>query len=166
MSLLHDACRWLHETPAATAIRESEVAFPVLQVIHVLGLVLMVGTVFIVDLRLLGLLFRSQPVLAFARQLLKLTWSGFWLLAASGSLLFAAQAGTIYTNTFLRLKFLLLILAGLNVIVFNRTTYRQIEVWGLVANPPQGAKVAAALSLLSWGAILSVSHFSPYFATR
>jgi hypothetical protein len=166
MSLLAEFSRWLQATEWATSIRESENVFSLLLVIHVLGLALLVGTVFVVDLRLLGWRFRSEPVLPFTRSLLRITWAGFWVLAVSGLPLLAAQAANLYGNPFLRAKFLLLIVVGLNALVFERIVSRGIEVWGLAESPPRSAKVVATISLVSWVALVGVGRLIPYFDSK
>lgn len=163
MSRFADFFQWLHATPWATSIRESENLFSLLLVAHVLGLVLLVGTVFVVDLRLLDWRFRTEPVLPFTRSLLKITWVGFGVLAVSGALLLLAQIGKLYTNPFLRAKFILLALVGLNALVFDRVVSRRIEEWGRSDSLPRGAKLVGAFSLVSWVALVGVSRFIPYF---
>jgi hypothetical protein len=158
-------CSWLYHIPVITRLHESEVVFPIIQVVHVLGLVLMVGTVVLVDLRLLGVLFPRQPAQDICGPLLKVSWTGFTVLCLSGVLLFSAQAEPMYGNTFFRLKFLLLAISGLNVAVFHSTTYRRVAEWGPTGATPLHAKAAAALSLLVWAGVMSASHFIPYFGS-
>lgn len=159
-------CSWLYHQPGLTALRESQFAYPAVQVVHVLGLVLMIGPVVLVDLRLLNLLFKREPAHVILGQLLPLSWIGFAILLISGPLLFAAQAEKVYANPFLQLKFLLLIVAGLNVAVFHRTTYTRVSVWGESGATPGRAKLAAVLSLALWVGVLSASHYIPYYEPR
>jgi hypothetical protein len=164
MPLFHDFAVLIAETGPATAMRESEVIFPVVQTFHIMGLGLIVGTVAIVDFRLLGLILRDRSAAALARQLLPLSWAGFAVMAISGGLLFAAQAERIWSNLFMQAKLLLLLLAGLNMLVFHLTTYRRIEQWGAPgAAIPLSAKGAAALSLLLWTTIVIAGRLIAYF---
>ena len=112
MSLLQ-VCQWLNDTQLATAIRESDVVFPVIETVHVLGIALLAGTVAIVDLRLLGLILKKERVSQVAGQILPLTWVGFAAMFGSGALLFLAEAAKSYYNPAFRFKMLLLIVAGL-----------------------------------------------------
>src|ERR1017187_7019704 len=120
MSLLQ-VCQWLNDTRIATSIRESDVVFPVLETIHVLAITLLAGTVAIVDLRLLGLILRRERVSQIDRQILPLTWVGFAAILGSGVLLFLAEAAKSYANPAFRFKMLLLLIAGLNPLVFHST---------------------------------------------
>ena len=161
MSTPAEFSQWLHTTAWATALRESEVVFPLLLVAHVLGLVGLVGSIFIVDLRLLGWRFRSVPALPFVRSLLRVTWVGFWVLAVSGVPLLAAQAGKLYGNPYLRAKLVLLVVVGVNAFVFHRVVSARIESWSEPAATPRPAKVVATVSLLSWTLLVFVSRFIP-----
>lgn len=118
MTLL-DVCRWLNDSQVGTAMRESEVIFPAIETVHVLAIALLVGTVSILDLRLLGFVFRRQPVSQIASQLLRWTWIGFAVMSVSGFLLFWAEALKCYGNDAFRLKLILLGLAGLNPLIFH-----------------------------------------------
>jgi hypothetical protein len=157
-SIIHHIYAW----PLSTAVRESEIAFPVIQTFHVIGIALMAGTIAIVDLRLVGVLFRRLPAIDIARPLLPVTWLGFAVMVISGSLLFAAQSEKIYENFYLRIKLLLLIVAGLNVILFHATTYRAIAQWGPEATPAS-AKFAGLASLLLWSAVIVTGRFIAYY---
>lgn len=162
MSLLGSVISEIYNWPLATSIRESETAFPVIQTVHVIGIALMAGTIAIVDLRLIGALFRKLPAVTIARPLLPLTWIGFGLVFISGALLFMAQAEKIYGNTFLRIKLALLVIAGLNVILFHATTYKAIESWA-EGPTPAAARVAGLASLLLWASVIITGRFIAYF---
>ena len=71
--------RAVHEWPLSAAVRESEWIFPILQTLHIFGLVLLVGVIAIVDLRLLGVVLREQAPERFARAVLPITHAGFGL---------------------------------------------------------------------------------------
>jgi hypothetical protein len=163
MSLLFDLCQRLYDTPLATSIRESEIAFPAIETIHVLGLALMTGTIAIVDLRLLGWVFHDEPVSDLADQLLPATWVGFAVMAASGLTLFAAEAAKIYANPALCLKAILLVLAGLNMLAFHFGVYRHVADWGQEPRSPGRARAAAGLSLVLWAGVIASGRMIAYF---
>jgi hypothetical protein len=165
MSLLEQASIWIAETGPMTALRESEIVFPLVQTVHIVGLGLLAGTIAILDLRLLGLVLRDQPADRLARQLLPFTWSGFAIMAGSGSLLFAAQAEKVWSNVYLQIKLVLLLIAGLNMLAFHLTSYRRVSEWGTIgAEHPAAVKAAAAGSLLLWAGIITAGRFVAYFA--
>ena len=154
--------RAIHEWPMSTAVRESEWLFPILQTLHIFGLVLLVGVIAILDLKLLGLLLRQQPTAPLARWLLPLSRWGFAVVFASGALLLAAQSGSLYFNAFLRIKLLLLAAALLNVILFHASTFRNVAEWGAVA-VPRAATAFAGASLAFWFGVLVTGRYIAYF---
>ena len=161
MSLLWAFSHWLYETPFSTGIRESEWSFSLIETVHVLGLGLMAGTVAIVDFRLLGLVFKRQPVSRVLAQVLPLTWIGFAVMAISGLLLFAASAEKLLHWVF-GAKVALLVLAGLNPLVFHTTVYRNVEGWDQDGTVPLQARVAAVTSLLLWTGIIVLGRAVAY----
>jgi len=153
----------LYDSPVATAIRESDNLFPILQTFHILGTIALAGAIAIVDLRLLNVAFRREAPAAVAESLLPLTWIGFVIMALSGGLLFAAQSAKIYGNLFLRVKALLLVLALVNVVLFHSTTYRNVRAWGGSVAPPASARAFALLSLALWTGVIVTGRFIAYF---
>lgn len=153
----------LYETPLATAIRESDNLFPILQTFHIVGTILLAGAIAIVDLTLLRVLFRETAPETLTRSLLPITWLGFAVMLISGSLLFAAQSARIYTNTFLQLKLGLLVIALLNVALFHVTTFRHASRWSTARQAPASARAFAAVSLVSWTAVIVTGRFIAYF---
>lgn len=163
MSLISTLIHHLYAAPLPTAVRESDYAFPIIQTFHVLGLALMVGTIAIVDLRILGVILKRRPTAEIADGLLPITWIGFAVMAISGGVLFAAQSEKIYDNIFLQLKLLLLVIAGANVALFHLTTYRAIQTWSGVIAPPPAARASAAGSLLVWALVVTAGRYIAYY---
>jgi hypothetical protein len=163
MSPLLHFCQWLHDSAMGTSIRESTYAFPIIETVHVLGITLLVGTIAVVDLRLLGILFRREKVSSVVRQLLPLTWSGFVVMFASGLLLFWSEAEKAYANPVFRIKLALLLLVGLNPLIFHSTVYRSVASWDDTPVAPRQARVTAILSLTLWSATIVAGRAIAYF---
>ena len=106
-------CQWLYSSGMGTALRQSIWIFPIIETVHVLGIALLVGTVSLLDLRLLGVILKGEPVPQIARQILPLTWAGFAVMFVSGFLLFSAEAAGSYGNIAFRVKMLMIVLVGL-----------------------------------------------------
>ena len=155
---IKEACQWLQDLSFPTDVRESTWIFPTIETIHVLALVLVIGSILTVDLRLLGLANRARPVTQVTGQSLPLTWSAFGVAVISGSLLFASKAVTYYGDIPFRLKMVCLVLAGLNMLCFHGLTYRRVAQWDHAA-PPLGAKIAGAVSLLLWMVIVGAGRW-------
>jgi hypothetical protein len=161
MSLLQ-VCQWLGATRGSIALHESLYVFLVVLGVHVLTLCVFVGTAVLIDLRLLGLAMRRAPVSEVLARLLPWTGVGFLVMAASGALLFYADPVGRYQNVFFRLKMAALVLAVANAAVFHATVFRRIADWDLDPVPPAAARVAAALSLALWAALITLGRMIPY----
>lgn len=136
------------------AIAESTWAFPTIESIHVVALITVVGTIAMMDLRLLGWANMSSKVSALSDELLKWTWGAFILAAITGSLLFISKASTYMVNPYFLIKMGLLALAGLNMLFFHYVTFKTVGEWDSSPTLPGGAKLAGALSLIFWGVIV------------
>jgi hypothetical protein len=123
----------------------------------------MAGTIAIVDLRLLGLLFRERRVSALAGQVTPVTWTGFALMATSGVLLFVAQPERNAANPAFQAKLVLLLLAGLNVLVFHARVFPRAAAWDDRPRPPPAAQLCGGLSLALWGAVIVLGRIIAYF---
>jgi hypothetical protein len=163
MSIVSHVIQTLYDAPISTALRESEYAFPIIQTFHVLGLAAMAGTIALVDLNVIGVVLRRQPPARTVADILPVTWIGFLVTILSGAALFAAQSEKIVGNLFLQLKFVLLLVAGLNVVVFHVSTRRSISGWGEGVAPSLSAKLSAGLSLAVWTLIIAAGRFIAYY---
>jgi hypothetical protein len=83
-------------------------------------------------------------------------------MVLSGSLLLFAIPLRTYQNIFFRTKMLMLALAGLNVWIFNSRVYRRVESWDLASAPPRGARIAGALSIVLWIAVIVSGRMIAY----
>ena len=145
---------WLEATRASEFIRESEWAFPAIESVHVIALTLVIGTIAVVDLRLLEMASNNRAYAELAREVLPWTWGAFVLAAMSGTLLFISQPLAYFSNWAFRTKFVVLFLAGLNMLVFQLITGRNVSHWNRDAAVPRAAKIAATLSLVFWIAVV------------
>ncbi len=145
---------WLEHTALAVSIAESDWAFAVIETVHVIALALLIGTICVVDLRLLGLASVKQAYRALSREVLPWTWAAFGFSLITGSLMFITQATEYFANTAFRIKLFLLALAGLNVLIFETVAARDAARWDGDVPVPWRGKLAAALSLTLWIAIV------------
>lgn len=152
-------CRWLEHTSVGAAVRESLWLFPAIETLHLLGMAALVGTVVVFDLRLLGWTLRRERVSTLAGQLLPWTWVGFAAQVVTGALLFMSEAVKVYTNPAFKVKMLLLVLAGVQALVFHRTVYRGVATWDESGVLPLGARVSGFVSILLWVGIVAAGRF-------
>jgi hypothetical protein len=129
---------------------------------HLLTLMLFVGTILVVDLRLLGVVFRRTRVSVITAGILPLTVFGFGFMLLTGLALMFAKPLFYYHNIWFRLKMLLLILAMINIWVFHTRIQKSQGIWDADAVPPAKVRAAAAISLLSWLALIACGRFMAY----
>jgi hypothetical protein len=152
-------CKWIEQTSVAAGVRESLWLFPAIETVHLFGIILLVGSTVALDLRLLGFALREQAVSKLASRLLPWVWIGFAVQVVTGSLLFASEATKCYGNPAFRIKMLLLVLAGVNALVFYVTPFRKVATWDNASTPPVGARLAGVLSILLWLGIVAAGRW-------
>jgi hypothetical protein len=157
--------KWLESTRLAEFIRESEWAFPTIESVHVIALALVVGTIAIVDLRLLGLASTNRSYTGLSREVLPWTWACFGLAVITGSLMFISQPVGYFGNLAFRCKIVLLCLAGINMLVFQLITGRGASEWRQEHAVPLVGKIAASLSLALWIAVVFVGRWIGFTMT-
>jgi hypothetical protein len=140
----------LEDTGFASGIRNSLYIFPLLESVHVMALSLVFGTIIVVDLRLLGVASRQRPFERLSSELLKWTWGAFALSALTGAIMFTTNARVYADNTAFRVKLVLLVLAGLNMMAFHLTAGRTVRLWDRQPSAPPLGRIAAVLSLVLW----------------
>ena len=137
-----------------TTIAESTWIFPTIETIHVIALVTVLGMIAIVDLRLIGVASRQLAVTKLSRDTLPWVWGAFVIAAMSGGLLFISKATSYVANPYFLWKMAMLALAGINMMYFNLMTSRTVDHWDLDPSVPFAAKLAGALSLIFWLAVV------------
>ncbi|MDQ8756712.1 hypothetical protein RCO27_10780 [Sphingosinicella sp. LHD-64] len=125
---------------------ESPRAYPLANLVHILGLVMLVGGIGLVDLRLAGL-FRALPPEALSRALTPVALTGLVLMIGSGTVLFAADTAVAQSPVF-RWKLLLIAAALVNAVAFRLLWRRRIGTWA--ERPPIAGRAMATLSLMLW----------------
>ena len=131
-------------------VASSSWAFPTLETIHVIAIVTVVGSIAVMDLRLLGLASQDRAVTEMSKDTLPLTWGAFAIAVLSGSLLFVGKASEYAVNPNFQWKMALIALAGANMAVFHLVAWRTVKTWDADRPAPLAAKIAGGLSLGLW----------------
>ena len=152
-------CQWLYDTPLADAIRANELLFPWFESVHVLAITMVLGSIAIVDLRLLGIASRNRPVTRLIREVLPVTWIAFAVAVLTGGTLFASNAVNYAHNLPFQMKMLLMVLAGVNMLVFHFITYRSVATWDESVPTPFAARFAGGFSITLWLAIVAFGRW-------
>lgn len=158
MDALTDAIAALQASPFGAWARGSAYAYPAANLMHLLGLVLLVGGIGLLDLRLAGA-FRSLPVAPLSRALTPLAVAGLALMIPSGLTMFAADATPLAGSTLFRWKLALIVLALANAVAFRLRWGRDIDRNGAV---PPAARILAVASLALWLTVAALGRLIAY----
>lgn len=134
---------WLQHTYVGETIRHSATLIATLEIVHLIGLTLLLGAVLMVDLSLLGWGIGQYPVARIARELNKWTLAGLAIMLASGPLILVSEAVRCFKTPAFWIKMALLAAA----VIFYFTIHRKTA---LADPPPPNAKLVASLSLALW----------------
>ena len=154
--------KWLQDTTIGSHISNSFWLFPFIECFHVFGIVVLVGATGMLDLRLLGVALKGQSVSKLNKQLLPWAWSGFAVMVITGLLMFSSEATKVYENGAFRLKMGLILLAGVNALVFQTTVYKSVDKWDVAPRPPIGARLAGVFSLVLWVGVIFAGRWIAY----
>ena len=157
--MLHDLIAFVEHGTLAELVRENDLLFPFIESVHVLAVCLVVGSIAVVDLRLLGFASVDRPVGRLMRSILPITVGAFGLAVAAGSLLFISHASKYLENRFFIAKITLIALAGVNMAVFHLIGARNLDQWENDALPPLFARVAGGLSLFLWVSVVACGRW-------
>src|SRR5688572_11219915 len=139
---------WLQSTWVGLLVAESLWGYPLLETIHSLGMAMLIGSLGLINLRVLGV--KPELPLLGMRQLVPLAWVGFTLNAISGTLLFTSDAVYFFASYTFRIKMILIVLGGLNAALLGQRVFREAAAGAVAAAPAAGTKWIAATSLVFW----------------
>ena len=145
---------WLDDTQLSHWVAETTWVYPLLETMHTIGMALLIGSLGLIDLRVLG--FKPELPLLETQRLLPLAWLGFTLNAVSGTLLFVSDSVMFYSSYTFRIKIALIILGGINAALLGRQVFQTPAAGAPPSAPTKGAKWVAGTSLVFWfGAIIA-----------
>ena len=148
------------------AMRQWLWLYPSVEIVHLLGIGLLFGSIAVFDLRLLGFS-RSISIKKLASHVLPWSVGSFMLIVPSGLLMFTAHATEFIDSEVFILKMLLIMAALLNAALFHTITFRTADVWDSEEMrklpPPPSARLAGAVSLLLWIAVIACGRLLAYF---
>jgi len=145
----------------AKAMREWLWLYPGVEIAHIVGFTILVGSVAMFDLRVLGLS-KGIPVRRLSHHLLPWSVGALALIVPTGLLMFSAHASDFLTNRAFQLKMALLVAAGLNAAYFHVGPYQSVKSWDVDAPAPLAAKLSVALSLVLWLGVISCGRLLAY----
>ena len=151
---------WLQGTPVGVMVAESLWGYPTFETMHTLGMAMLIGSLGLINLRILG--YKPELPLVGVRQLLPLAWIGFTLNAISGALLFTSDAVYFFESYTFRIKMLLIVLGGINAALLGQKVLRDATAGAPSVAPTTGAKWLAGTSLVFWFAAVCCGRLIAY----
>ena len=140
---------WVQNLELTTALRASKWFFPVIACVHLMGLALIGGSVLVVDLRLLGVGLRLQPVADVAREAQRWLRASLFVMLPTGLLLFSSKAEQCYYLPAFWIKMTSLSLA----LVFTFAVRRRVALASETRISPVWSKLVAVISLSLWSSV-------------
>jgi hypothetical protein len=139
---------WCQRTAVAAAIRNAPWPFPVIEIFHLAGMVLVFGTILVLNLRIFGLILRSEPVPQIARDLTPLMLVGVGVQLVSGSLMYLASAIKFAESSVFTAKMTLVIAAVAYHFLVHRRAALVKETRLIML------RLSAAVSMMLWGGVV------------
>lgn len=140
-------------------VRENEMAFPWIESFHVLAVAIVIGSIFVVDARLIGLRSYRQNASGVISDLLPYTWAAFVLAVLTGAMMFCSDAVRYGNSQLFQAKVASLALAGVNMGIFHATEFRRIVDWDVNLPPPAGARFAGIVSIAVWTSVVFLGRW-------
>jgi hypothetical protein len=135
---------------------------PIVQTVHILSVAAIMGSIVLIDLKVLGLALPSQSTSELVRRLMPWTWWALPSLALSGLVFVLAQPHRYALNPVFGLKFAMLVPAAILAAVFQRTIARDPVSWEAGRGRRLAMKAVAALSLLLWVGVVMAGRWIAY----
>ena len=151
---MNDILILIHSNPLAQMIREHELLFPWIEALHVLAVTLVIGSIALVDLRLIGVRALNRTISNISEELLPITWIAFLVAALTGAILFTSNALSYSQNFYFISKIILLGLAGINMMCFQFIIGKNLDRWNHCKQLPIAARIAGGISLILWISII------------
>ena len=151
----------LEGMPLAVAMRHDLWLYPMVEIVHIFGFVVLVGSIVVLDLRLLGFS-RSISARALSRHILPWTFGALVLIVPTGLLMFMAHASDLVDNRAFQVKLGLITLAGLNAALFHTGAFRSFAQWDQNVSMPAAVKAHAGASLMIWAGVISCGRLLAY----
>jgi uncharacterized membrane protein len=154
--------QWIEKFSWSTRLHESYYMYNWIESTHVLALSLFLGMLFFIDFRMLGLTLTNVPATKIASRLHTPMMLGFAVMIITGLLLYFAVPVRVTQSIWLRIKFVLLLLAGINAWYFNKKMRDSAREWEDQDRAPKSLRVSVALSLTLWAGVITTGRLIAY----
>ena len=159
---LHAFCDWLANTPFSMLLQNVSWIIPAVQCVHIVCISIVMGSVGLIDLRLLGITGHSQSISNLTGRLLPAAWYSLVVLLITGALLAIAEPVRSLTNPAFQAKMLMIIIVGTLTLFFQKMVRGDVAFWELTPTRRTTAKLTAVVSLLLWVGIVFAGRWIAY----
>lgn len=160
LSTLRAFGEWLATTSLSNTIQNVSWIIPTIQTIHIVCVAIVISAAFLVDLKVLGVFARSQPLASLSDRFLSWIWWALIVLLVTGSLLITGEPGRSITNPAFFAKMIMLVVVALLTYVLQRPLATDAGYWD--GNRAVAAKSIAIVSLLLWSCIVFAGRWIAY----
>lgn len=158
-------CRHLSDTAVSQAIQTTDWVVPAVQTVHIIAVATVITSILMVDLRLLGIAARRQPIAEVAKRYLPLVWYALPVLLLTGATLIIAEPSRSLENPVFVLKMCLLVLAACVTLLCQLPLSKNAGYWDESPSRRRSVKLIGLLSLPLWTAILFAGRWIAYVQT-
>ena len=156
---VHDFSTWLSATPPSQIIQNNFWIIPTIQSVHILAICVVISSALLINLRLVGIVGRADPVVGFARRYLPWTWTALVVLLLSGSILIVGEPGRTLGNTVFWSKMALVAAGLILILVFSIPVRKNPAFWEGIGIQ---AKLLGVVSLAVWVAVIFCGRWIAY----
>jgi hydrogenase-4 membrane subunit HyfE len=158
---LNEFCVWLDGTPASQVVQTTAWIVPTVQTIHILAIAVVMTSALMIDLRLIGILGRDQPIERMSTRFFPAIWWVVFVLFVTGVIMIVGEPARSLQNPIFQLKMALLIVALIVTYFLQRLSNNKTLADG---NAALSARAMAVVSVLLWTGIIFSGRWIAYFA--
>jgi Family of unknown function (DUF6644) len=160
---LHNLCIWLEQTPLSQTIQSAGWIVPTVQTVHILAIAAVMSSVLMIDLRLIGILARDQPLARVSERFRPVIWRTLPILLATGFIMITGEPARSLESPVFQLKMTLLVAAMIVTLSYQIPLGRDAAFWDLSGGRRVAVKLIAVLSLLLWVGIVFAGRWIAYY---
>lgn len=164
-SMLEVLSAWLTQSVLSSMLRETMWAIPAVQTLHILSIAVAVSSVYLFDLRVIGVFSKNQSTVAVAKRVLPWAWSALGVLAMSGSLLIVAEPERSLMNAVFGVKLMMVVAAAATVWVRQRGLRLSPGYWESTPGVQKAGRAIAVASLVLWTGVVFAGRLIAYVSS-
>ena len=159
---LDNFCAWIEQTPLSQTIQVTDWFVPTVQTVHILAIAAVMSSVLMIDLRLLGILGRDQPLARVSARFRPVIWWTLPILLVTGLLMITGEPVRSLENPSFQLKMTLLVAAIIVTLSYQAPLNKDAGFWDSSSGRRGAIKLIAILSLLLWAGIVCAGRWIAY----